>query len=583
MTDSVSSQHARHRAEAEVVSPHLPSGYTAEPIPTYNGSDNASPSPSDPTSPPEPQDSLRLQGGDIHREIFKIGARAKLGQRAATFAAPNIRRSSTFEPHNHIPASEQRAPGGFRRQFVQQQQKRVNLTNAPVARDFVSFLALYGSFAGEDLGESEEESIAPSEDEEGAQPSETRPLLGRRKSTRRPIRPGDAGTTKSFFTLLKAFIGTGIMFLPKAFNNGGILFSSITLITVSLLSVLSFHLLLQCRRRHGGGYGELGAAIGGRKLRALILSSITLSQIGFVCSGMIFIAQNLRSFLNAVTPGSHFVLDTKALIAIQLIVLIPLALIRDISRLGPAALLADVFIFIGLFYIWYYDISTIATSGMHPTVQLFNPNAFTLTIGSAIFTFEGIGLILPIQSSMSQPDKFPRLLYIVMVIVTIIFTSVGALCYATFGDKTRVEIISNYPQTSKLVNSVQFLYSMAVLVGTPVQLFPATRIIETKLFGDRASGKKSWTTKWKKNGFRTAITVVCGLISIVGASDLDKFVALIGAFACVPLVYIYPAFLHFKGVARSPWVRAGDVILCVIGSAAMVYSTSVTLSTWIRG
>ncbi|KAL8994257.1 MAG: hypothetical protein Q9169_005726 [Polycauliona sp. 2 TL-2023] len=581
MTDSVSIQHARQRAEAEVVSPHLPSGYTAEPIATYTDDGNASPATSDPTSPPEPQDSLRLQGGDIHREIFKIGARAKLGQRAATFAAPNIRRSSTFQPHNHIPASEQRAPGGFRRQFVQQR-RPLNLATAPVTRDFVSFLALYGSFAGEDLGESEEGSIAPSEDEEGTQSTETRPLLGRRKSTRRPVRPGDAGTTKSFFTLLKAFIGTGIMFLPKAFNNGGILFSSVTLITVSLLSALSFHLLLQCRKRHGGGYGELGAAIGGRRLRMLILTSITLSQIGFVCSGMIFVAQNLQSFFNAVTPGSHFILDTKALIAIQLVVLIPLALIRDISRLGPAALLADVFIFIGLFYIWYYDISTLATSGLNPTVQLFNPNAFTLTIGSAIFTFEGIGLILPIQSSMAEPNKFPRLLYIVMVIITIIFTSVGALCYATFGDKTRVEIISNYPQTSKLVNSVQFLYSLAVLVGTPVQLFPATRIIETTTFGDRASGKRSWTTKWKKNGFRTAITVLCGLISIVGASDLDKFVALIGAFACVPLVYIYPAFLHLKGVARSPWVKAGDVVLCVIGVAAMVYSTSVTLMTWIR-
>lgn len=82
---------------------------------------------------------------------------------------------------------------------------------------------------------------------------------------------------------------------------------------------------------------------------------------------------------------------------------------------------------------------------MHLSVQLFNPCDFTLTIGSAIFIFEGIGLILPIQSSMVEPNKFPRLLYIVMVIITVIFTSVGALCYATFGYKTRVEIISNYP------------------------------------------------------------------------------------------------------------------------------------------
>ncbi|KAL8866554.1 MAG: hypothetical protein Q9174_006235, partial [Haloplaca sp. 1 TL-2023] len=507
MTDSASSQQERRLAEADVVSRHLPAGYTAEPTAVTADADNnnASDSTPDLITPPEPQDSLRLQGGDIHREIFKIGARAKLGQRSATYAHPNIRRSSTFQRSNHIPASEQRAPGGFRRQFVQQR-NRLTAASTPVTGNFVSFLALYGSFAGEDLGESDDESTLPPDDDEESPPTESRPLLGRRKSTRRPIQPGDAGLTKSFFTLLKAFIGTGIMFLPKAFRNGGILFSSITLITVSLLSCLSFHLLLRCRMRHGGGYGELGAAIGGPKLRALILGSITLSQIGFVCSGIIFIAENLRSFLDAVTPGASAGIGTKALIAVQLAVLIPMALIRDISRLGPSALLADVFIFMGLFYIWYYDISTLATHGLHPTVELFNPNAFTLTIGSAIFTFEGIGLILPIQSSMAEPNKFPRLLYIVMVIITIIFTSVGALCYATFGQNTRVEIITNYPQTSKLVNAVQFLYSMAVLVGTPVQLFPATRIIETKVFGERASGKKSSRTKWKKNLFRTLLT-----------------------------------------------------------------------------
>ncbi|KAL8720806.1 MAG: hypothetical protein Q9181_007844 [Wetmoreana brouardii] len=579
MTDSAS-QRERRQAEADVVSRYLPPGYTAEPLAVTVDSGNASPSTPDLTSPPEPQDSLSLQGGDIHREIFKIGAKAKLGQRSASFANPTIRTSSTFRPRNHITASEQRAPGGFRRQFVQQQQQRLSTVTTPFSRTFLSFLALYGSFAGEDLAESEEESVATIEDEDE---TETRPLLGRRKSSRRPVKPGDAGITKSFFTLLKAFIGTGIMFLPKAFNNGGMLFSSITLITVSLLSCLSFHLLLLCRERHGGGYGELGSAIGGSKMRALILGSITLSQIGFVCSGMIFIAENLRSFLNAVSPGPTLIIGTKALIAIQLVMLVPLALIRDISRLGPAALLADIFIFIGLFYIWYYDVSTLATSGIHPSVQLFNPRDFTLTIGSAIFTYEGIGLILPIQSSMAEPSKFPRLLYVVMVIITVIFTSVGALCYATFGDKTRVEIISNYPQTSKLVNSIQFLYSMAILVGTPVQLFPATRIIENKVFGERASGKRSTATKWTKNALRTSLTVLCALISILGASDLDKFVALIGAFACVPLVYIYPAYLHFKGVAQSPLVKAGDIFLCVIGLGAMIYSTAVTISTWIRG
>lgn len=504
-----------------------------------------------------------------------------LHQRAATFSDTHqfaTRYAESEVDHDELPIQDQLAPGGMRRQFLQRQSKRVSYISEPVTRNFISFLELYGQFAGEDLDETDDESAIEDEAEE---PNERRPLLGRRQSSKRLRSQGDADQVKTFFTLLKAFIGTGIMFLPKAFKNGGMLFSSITMITVSAITALCFELLLSCRKRYGGGgYGDLGQIVVGPKFRALILVSITLSQIGFVCAGLIFTADNLRSFFNAVTHGSRAPLLTNALIGVQLVVLIPLAFIRNISKLGPAALLADVFILIGLTYIYWFDISAIIDmGGFHPSIELFNPRDFTMTVGSAIFTFEGIGLILPIQSSMRQPENFSKLLYIVMFLITIIFTSVGVLCYGTFGEHVSVEVITNFPQSSKLVNAVQFLYSLAVLVGTPVQLFPAMRTIELKIFG-RASGKQSNLTKWKKNAFRTVLVLFCGVVAAVGASDLDKFVALIGSFACVPLVYIYPAFLHYKGVAERPWARFGDVAMMLLGLIAMVYTTSITIARW---
>jgi proton-coupled amino acid transporter len=279
---------------------------------------------------------------------------------------------------------------------------------------------------------------------------------------------------------------------------------------------------------------------------------------------------------DAVTAGGDSPLSTRVLIAIQVAVLIPLAFIRNISKLGPAALIADVCILIGLSYIYYYDISSIAKDGIDSTVQLFNPRHYTLTIGSAIFTFEGIGLVLPIQSSMLKPQHFERLLYFVMFLITIIYTSVGALCYMTFGSATQIEIISNYPQSSRLVNAVQFLYSVAVLVGNPVQLFPAMRILEGKFFG-HLSGKRDNLTKWKKNAFRSGLVIFVGLISILGARSLDRFVSLIGSLACVPLVYIYPPWLHYKGVATSSLAKIGDVAMIVAGMVCMIYTTVITV------
>ncbi|GJN79309.1 hypothetical protein PLIIFM63780_002822 [Purpureocillium lilacinum] len=532
------------------------------------------------------ESSLKLQGGDIHRDMYKIKARANSLRRAATFSHQP---SPRLHPADELSYPEQREPGGFRRQHLQRRARQRRLSGPlVVAKNFVDFLELYGSFAGEDLEDADtsEDESAIDEREDGGdgerRPLLPRPSLGHRRSSRRQGRAGDASTVKTFFTLLKAFIGTGIMFLPKAFRNGGILFSSLTLVIVSLINCVCFRLLLDCRQKYGGGYGELGAAIVGPRFRGLVLASIALSQLGFVCAGLIFTAENLWAFLDAVTQGRHGPgLGVPGLIALQLVPLVPLALIRNISKLGLVALLADVFILVGLVYIWYFDISTLARSGMEPSVRLFNPSDFTLTIGSAIFTFEGIGLILPIQSSMKKPQHFGPLLYFVMFLITIIFTSVGALCYATFGERTKIQVISNFPQDSALVNAVQFLYSLAVLGGEPVQLFPAVRIIETSLFGERATGKKSTAIKWKKNAIRAAVMALCVAIGMVGATDLDKFVALIGSFACVPLVYIYPAYLHYKGAAESSSAKALDVALMVLGIIAMVYTTAVTVFQWI--
>lgn len=598
---------------AAVVAEHLPSGYTA----AFDGFDGASPAAAEVEEPaparseeqqPDGSDaqaqellqgesSLLLQGGDIHRDLFKIPVRASL-QRAMTFSHPD--RSATPDLNlladDDMTAGDISQPQGFRRHHVLQRHKKRSRghgfsggTSIPVTRNFVEFLDLYGSFAGEDLADSDDESSdelttdeeATLSEREDGEPNETSPLVPRRprhhlrRRSSRAMKPGDAGTAKTFFTLLKAFIGTGIMFLPKAFNNGGILFSSLCLLFVAAVSMWAFHLLLKCRTAVGGSYGDIGETIAGRRMRNVILASITLSQLGFVCTGLVFVADNWFSFLTAVTNGAN-PLGTKALIALQAVLLIPLSFIRNISKLGAAATLADLFILVGLLYIWDYDLTALTTRGMDLTVRLFNPSAYTLTIGASIFTFEGIGLIIPIHASMRHPEKFEPLLGVVMLIITCIFTSVGALCYATFGSRTEIEVINNFPQSSRVVNAVQFTYALAVLIGNPVQLFPAMRILEARIFGHR-SGKKDLLTKWKKNAFRSFLVVLCCAVAMGGAANLDRFVALIGSVACVPLVYVYPPFLHYRAVAKTGREKAVDVALMTLGMVGMVYTTAITV------
>lgn len=515
------------------------------------------------------QPSMRPPGGDIHGDIYTDELRSRLGTQTPTTAASSARSGSggsrgvtKLAPINTGATSR---PYVLRK-FSSYRDSAVR----PLDKGLGSFLDLYG---GNESDESDDDEAA---DGEANEPAERRPLLSRRRTT--TTTKGDAGLLKTFFTLLKAFVGTGILFLPKAFRNGGILFSSMTLVGVASLSYVCFCLLLACRDKYKGGYGDIGASVGGTWLRRLILASIFISQMGFVCAGLIFTADNLHAVIEAVLPA-EWQISVRALVALQLIALIPLALIRNVSKLGPVAFAADAFIFAGLIYIWWYSISTLGQQGVEPSVELFNTQDFVLTIGSTIFTFEGIGLVLPIRSSMAEPQKFNKLLLVIMFLITCIFTSIGALCYTTFGDATGVEIFSNFNSHDRLVNAIQFLYALAVLAGGPIQLFPAIHIVEIALF-DGESGKKSAWVKWKKNGAKAALAGLCALIAAGAASDLDKFVALSGSFACIPLVYIYPPLLHLRGVAKSRAARILDYSIAGFGVLAMGFTTCITVYKW---
>lgn len=73
-------------------------------------------------------------------------------------------------------------------------------------------------------------------------------------------------------------------------------------------------------------------------------------------------------------------ISVEYLIVVQLIIFLPMALIRDLAKLSTAALVADVFILAGLLYIFGSEISIIAQRGT-ADVALFNPKDFPLFVG----------------------------------------------------------------------------------------------------------------------------------------------------------------------------------------------------------
>ncbi|KAK5123952.1 hypothetical protein LTR85_002149 [Meristemomyces frigidus] len=567
--------------------------------------------------------SLQLQGGDTTRHIYRYAEKREREQAEAEAQGNGrMRRSRSF----HLPKADAddenitnvKIPGGFRRDHL----RRTAGSPAPssthqrpdygtagrtytepprqkpqfITNNFIEFLTLYGHFAGEDLAE-DDEVLGPDEyfssdafddateaeeghSEDGGWGEDSALLTPAKRKRRRKAREGKGTPFGAAMLLLKSFVGTGVLFLPRAFLNGGMLFSNLILLFIACLSYYCFILLVSTRLKVHASFGDMGGQIYGKHFKNLINFSLVISQIGFASAYIVFVSENLQAFILAVSKCATEI-PIQWVILMQMIIFLPLSLYRNINNIQKMALVADLFICLGLIYIYYYDIRTIVEQRGMSDIELFNPNDWTLFIGTAIFTFEGIGLIIPIQSGMRDPTKFPKVLGIVMVIISFIFISAGALSYAAYGSDTRTVIILNLPQDDKLVNVVQLLYSLAILLSTPLQIYPAIEITSQQLFS--RTGKYNPWIKWKKNVFRFFMVVFCAAIAYLGANDLDKFVAVVGSFACIPLTFIYPPLMHYRVVSTRVWQKVVNVFLVVFGFSVMAYTTSLTVIRWIDG
>ncbi|OMJ08458.1 Vacuolar amino acid transporter 3, partial [Smittium culicis] len=93
-----------------------------------------------------------------------------------------------------------------------------------------------------------------------------------------------ASSKKAFFLLIKSFVGTGVLFLPKSFHNGGLLFSVVLMVVIAYLALHCMLLLVECHSKLKMSYGDIGYHLMGEKVRTIVLTSIIISQIGFCCA-----------------------------------------------------------------------------------------------------------------------------------------------------------------------------------------------------------------------------------------------------------------------------------------------------------
>ncbi|XP_023332674.1 amino acid transporter ANT1 [Eurytemora carolleeae] len=316
-------------------------------------------------------------------------------------------------------------------------------------------------------------------------------------------------SVKIFANIFISFIGAGVLGLPYAFKKAGLLEGILVMSLVSYFSVKAMLLLIDCkykvlnilnsgpengrkrslsrgektktldgnsyvelkcsdvdeddikgeknniRSRHVSSsrvssteisYSDIGFSALGMPGRTLVDFSLLLSQIGFCCAYLIFITENLSSFMPSV--------DKNQWLAMLLPPLFILTLIKDLSKFALFSLFAQVSNLFAFTIVYWFDFQHLHLAQVDP--KEFSLEGLPYFFSVAIYCYEGAGMILSLESSVAEDlrDKFKQFFIRTIIVITTLYITFGAAGYLSYGNDTRDIITLNLPNSGGLNSSL---------------------------------------------------------------------------------------------------------------------------------
>ncbi|XP_059150085.1 uncharacterized protein LOC131936955 isoform X1 [Physella acuta] len=410
---------------------------------------------------------------------------------------------------------------------------------------------------------------------------------------------GTSNPFKICANIFIAFVGAGVLGLPYAFKEAGILEGVFIIIIVAVLSVKAMLLIVECKYRivdrsksgeenmgrkedslyahfagtkeekadllktegdmmtrikdlkpflvHDLTYGDIGYEAIGPTGRILVDFALVLSQIGFSCAYLIFICENLSSLIPKIERTYWL-----------LIVLPPLSFLtmfRNLSSLAITSLIAQCSNLFAFGIVFWFDFKHASKVRIHPKeISLANLPFFAVI---AIYCYEGAGLILSLENSLAKEvkSKFNRYFLSTIGLLTVLYISFGVFGYMSFGAETKQIITLNLPN---------------------VMMFPVMKVLEHYFILDPDR------SVWKGNVMRGLVVLLTGVIVVMIPNFVD-LMALVGASCCTLLAFILPGLFHlklFKGKLNKKQILLNWLLVLfgIIGATFGMWDAFIRLS-----
>jgi len=393
-------------------------------------------------------------------------------------------------------------------------------------------------------------------------------------------RTGKIGPAKTFFTLIKGFVAAGILFLPRGWASGGWLFSTIALILSCCLTTVASLKLVEIRRKYKLSFSEIGFKAYGKAGKIAVDFFLWFTQTIFVCAYVTFIVDSVNNILHFqfdINPINKWILGV-----VCFAIYMPLVLIRKIEKFAFFHVFADIAIMIGIITIVVFGFLELKKNDwkFSDDTQMINNKTFLSFIGLSAYTFEGIGIILPVMETTSRPDLYPKIVTSVIISITVAYVIFGNFNYFVYGYTTLHEypmITSVLPNGNIFVSLVEVIWIINLILTYPLVIHPANMVLESYIY---PGWPKSRKRTWAKNFTRALLVAFTVVLAVALLSTLDRLESINGAFACIPLAFMLPCLFHYKLIAVTNRDKNIDLAIVGLSLILQIVCTVITFVFW---
>lgn len=254
-------------------------------------------------------------------------------------------------------------------------------------------------------------------------------------------------------------------------------------------------------------------------------------------------------------------------------------MVRGIEKFAFTYIIADILILItAITIVVFATIHYNETGHWGSGIQAVNTNTWLTMIGSAIYAFEGIGVVIPIIEVTENPKQFPKILLAVLITDMVLYTSFGEYCLFVYGDELEGKpLITMILEKGPIVWAIKILFSVNVIVSITLQAFPANQIMESYIYkGMKRSLMKTWLVNLQRAALIGGAIFVCIMLD----NSLDKFNSLIGTFAATPVAFTIPCLMHYKLCSPTLFQKVLNILIIIFSMFVLVFCSGFTLWTW---